>query len=127
MSNKTIIIFDSDVLFVELLNEILKETGFKIVSLDSSQDIIEEVTLCTPDIILIDSCISGYNAMKISNSLKRNYVLNNIPVILLGTSFDLSEITTRVGGDDFISKPFNIEEFEQKILMYSTFSSIESS
>ncbi|WP_394364270.1 response regulator [Chryseobacterium bernardetii] len=98
-----------------------------MVSLDSSQDIIEEVTLCTPDIILIDSCISGYNAMKISNSLKRNYVLNNIPVILLGTSFDLSEITTRVGGDDFISKPFNIEEFEQKILMYSTFSSIESS
>lgn len=126
MSKKTILIFDSNDLFVELLKVIFQETDFQIKSSDSSQDIIKKIRVCNPDIILVDTWISGNNAARISDCLKQESILNNIPIILIGTNFDISEITVKVGAEDFISKPFDIEELEQKMLKYCNFLSVES-
>jgi DNA-binding NtrC family response regulator len=125
MSKKTILIFDSEPSFIELLTVIFEESDYQIESSDSSQNIIRQINHHKPHVIIIDTWMSGNNAIQLTRLIRQDLYLNAMPVILMGTHYNLSIQAQKASADDFIPKPFNIEELEQKILKYSTNTSID--
>lgn len=118
MLKKTILLLEDDVILVELIDIIFQDYDFQIKSEQSSQDIISKVSLTRPDLIIMDSHISGDSAVITTNILKNHTHFCKIPVILMGTNFDIVKIAIAAGADNSISKPFNIDEFEKAVLEY---------
>ncbi len=118
MANKTILFLDNDSSLLELAHFIFQEYNYQIKPEQSSADIISKVSITMPDVILIDSHISGVQAIMTINILKHHSQFCKIPVILMGTDLDISKLALATKADDFIAKPFDLNEFEQKIFKY---------
>ena len=74
----------------------------------------------TPDLILLDIVMPVLSGFEIVSQLKSNLFTRNIPVIAvtgLANSSEQAKIKS-AGFDDYICKPFMIEEFENKLAKY---------
>lgn len=101
-----------------LLRQTLKALGeYEVVEAVDGQGAIDVFTKEKPDLIFMDVMmpgIDGYEATKVIKNMMGN---DYVPVIFLTalTSEDSLSTALKSGGDDFISKPFNIEILESKI------------
>lgn len=120
MPPKTILMVDSDVAFIELLKIIFDESDYHIESSNSSDDIIGQISLCHPAVILIDTWLHGSNAVKITNRIRQDLYLKELPVILMGTHSALSNQAQEASADDYLFKPFDIAQLEQMVFNYSS-------
>ncbi|MEM8831203.1 MAG: diguanylate cyclase [Cyanobacteria bacterium P01_G01_bin.19] len=107
-----ILIVDDCLDNVELLATILVNCGYKVLTSDRGTLAIEQAKNDTPDLILLDICMPELNGLEFCQILKEDPRTQNIPIIFLSA---LQETETKaqafkLGGDDYITKPFNIEE-----------------
>jgi len=75
---------------------------------------IKKINKTPPDIIISDVKMPKMNGIELCNSLKNDIKFNYIPIILLSDS-NTEKIKIDgldVGADAYISKPFNLKEFE---------------
>ncbi len=68
-----------------------------------------------PDILLVDYRISGIDGGSLFTQLKNNMRFKHIPVILMSGDIDIERISTLLGVNDFIAKPFNLDDLLNKI------------
>jgi cyclic di-GMP phosphodiesterase len=97
---------------LRLLGTMLKEKGYRIYVFPNGSLALKAAEQNPPDLILLDINMPGMNGYEVCKSLKANENLAEIPVIFvsaLNDSFDKLE-AFRVGGVDYISKPFQVEE-----------------
>ncbi len=97
---------------LRLLGTMLKEKGYRIYVFPNGNLALKAAEQNPPDLILLDINMPGMNGYEVCNKLKANENLADIPVIFvsaLNDSFDKLE-AFRVGGVDYISKPFQVEE-----------------
>ncbi|MDO9088482.1 MAG: SpoIIE family protein phosphatase [Anaerolineaceae bacterium] len=107
-----ILIVDDTPANIKLLSQILSSHGYKIrVALSGSQA-LTSVELARPDLILLDIKMPDMNGFEVCRQLKANSKSSQIPVIFISALNDLQDKLQgfHVGGLDYISKPFQIEE-----------------
>ena len=69
-----------------------------------------------PDIILMDIMMPGANDWENYQKIKENSTWKNIPVIFVSASSDtLAERIKNILGDDYIEKPYDIEDVKKRI------------
>ena len=73
-----------------------------------------------PDVVLTDYHIPGIDDCNILNQLKHNERLKHLPIILMSGDIDIKKIAIRLGVNDFISKPFNLDVLLNKIEMMTS-------
>ncbi len=117
LSNYTLLIVEDDIISVELVRNILSETGIKIFHAGTGLDAVKMVKKgFVPDIILMDMRLpemDGYEATRIIKELQPN-----IPIIAQ-TAFALTEDRQKclnAGCDEYITKPYGEEVFMKVLL-----------
>jgi DNA-binding response OmpR family regulator len=68
-----------------------------------------------PDLLLLDIWMSGQDGRDICRELKKRNNTKNIPVIMISASTDLARSAREAGADDFLEKPFNMNDLLKKI------------
>ncbi len=68
-----------------------------------------------PDLLLLDIWMSGWNGRDICMHLKQQEATKSLPVILFSANKDTAKIAKEAGADDFVTKPFNMNELLEKI------------
>lgn len=117
MSHKILILDDdSDILF--FCTYVFENMGFKVTSSTHCNDIIAQVELADPDMVLIDNWIPDIGGVKATQQLKASEDLKDIPVILFSANSNLSELAEEAGADDYLRKPFDLDELEDLALKY---------
>jgi len=107
-----ILIADDNPENIKILSKILQKSNYKVRVAVNGVQVIESVEAEPPDLILMDiqmPKMDGYQASKILKE-KENY--KNIPIIFvsaMSVAFNKVE-AFKVGGSDYITKPFQIEE-----------------
>jgi DNA-binding response OmpR family regulator len=119
MDTKTVLICDDDEGIVDVATIILKDAGFRVVPVTSSLAVIDTVKNVKPDIILLDLWMPDLSGEELTVKLKKDPTTSSIPVILVSASRDTENIATRSGANDFIKKPFDIDELEQYVRKYT--------
>jgi len=119
MDTKTVLICDDDEGIVDVATIILRDAGFKVVPVTSSLAVIETVRSVKPDVILLDLWMPDISGEELTIQLKKNPETTTIPVILVSASRDTENIATKSGANDFIKKPFDIDELEQYVRKYT--------
>jgi CheY-like chemotaxis protein len=59
--------------------------------------------------------MSGTDGRDVCKKLKQNDLTKNIPVIMVSASRDIERSAINAGADDFLAKPFEMNDLLQKI------------
>jgi two-component system, OmpR family, response regulator len=112
-----VLLLEDDVALSDLLNEHLEDKSYEVVLCTNGQDALEALIDQKFDIALLDintPIISGIEVLKTI----RNEYKNNTPAIILTAYQDTKHLKESFenGVDDYIKKPFDLEELDQRIL-----------
>lgn len=107
---------DSDILF--FCRYVLEDMNFEVVASNHCNDIISQVEAAQPDLILIDNWIPDIGGVKATQQLKASEQFKHIPVILFSANSNLVELAKEAGADDYLKKPFDLEELEKLAAKY---------
>lgn len=114
--DKILIVDDSETNLV-LLEAILEDDGFEVITAFSARDAEEILKNDIPDIILLDLLMPNENGFDFLRKLKAGSEYNQIPVIIV-TAFANDEnkfIAKDLGAEDMIEKPIDIPVFLEKV------------
>jgi len=116
---KKVLIVDDEKNFVKLLRFNLEEKGFECLEAYDGKAALEQAFENRPDLILLDLLLPEMTGIEVCAELKKNFFTSHIPVIMITVKQDPHDkvLAFEQGVDDFISKPFQIEEFGARINM----------
>lgn len=108
MEKRPILTIDDDPITCELIDAILTEAGFEVLSAPDGPSGIERARMARPGTIILDLMLPGLDGIAVCQRLKHDPVLLNIPVIAITASSELkwSEEAFYAGAEFFLSKPF---------------------
>jgi putative two-component system response regulator len=114
---KTILIVDDTPENLRVLLELLKQQGYKARAVPNGRLALQAAANEPPDLILLDIMMPEMDGYEVCRCLKRDEKLREIPVIFLSA---LGETLDKVrafdvGGVDYITKPFQIEEVRARV------------
>lgn len=109
-----ILIVDDDKDIRELLNEVLKTNGYETTTMSNGTDTLNDLKINTYDLILLDIMLPDISGIEIVEKV-RNEVSCPIIFISAKSSLDDKLLGFKQGGDDYITKPFIIEELLARV------------
>ncbi|WP_392535109.1 ATP-binding protein [Nostoc sp. C117] len=112
-----ILVIDDTPENLNLLSAMLTEQGYKVRSVTKGSTGLRGANAVPPDLILLDVNMPEMNGYEVCQNLKANDRTREIPVIFISALGDvLDKIKAfAVGGVDYITKPFQIEEVLARI------------
>lgn len=113
---RKVLVVDDDEGILDALSAILEFEGYKVEVEDSAENVIERAKRVSPNIILLDLLLAdGESGDKLVTLLKRDRATQKIPIIMISAHPKAEEQAKVAGADDFIAKPFDIDELLSKI------------
>lgn len=109
-----ILIVEDDPGIVDFVELELKHEGFETVVAKTGREGLEKVEQEKPDMVLLDIMLPEMNGLEVLRRIRKD---SNIPVILeTARGETLDKINgLNSGADDYIAKPFDIEELLARI------------
>lgn len=117
MDKKLIFVVDDDVEIRKLLLDVLEGEDYRVETISDGIKLFERLKTLHPDLILLDLMMSWIDGLDICSSIKKNNAFKDIPVIFI-TAYKSDEIEKQMQDslvDDYIFKPFKIEDLFSKI------------
>ncbi len=114
---KRILVIDDLQENVSVIREKLEQEGFDVNASFDGKTGIKKALTDSPDLILCDVKMPEMSGFEVMNILKDNPGTATIPFIFLSgksSEFDIRE-GMRLGADDFLVKPFNLDELIKAI------------
>ncbi|MCK4979046.1 MAG: response regulator [Candidatus Delongbacteria bacterium] len=120
MKKKTlgnILIVDDELINGTIVGEILKLHNFEYIQIDDGSKILETLDKDKIDLILLDITMPKINGFEVCKMVKSDDRFSDIPVIFLTSNKEKESIIKGfyVGGQDFITKPYNQKELIARI------------
>jgi two-component system OmpR family response regulator len=106
----TVLVVDDEPNILELLSAALRLSGFTVVSADTGAAAVSAAREHRPDIVVLDVMLPDFDGFEVARMLRG--VHERLPVLFL-TARDAVEdriAGLTVGGDDYVTKPFSLEE-----------------
>lgn len=117
---KKILIVDDEQDIVESLKFILEANNYTCYCAYNGEDGLRLAKELIPDLIILDVMMPKINGYKISRLLKFDSKYKNIPIIMVTARSQDGDklIGEETGADEYITKPFEIEELVNKVNNY---------
>lgn len=112
-----ILIVDDTPENLQVLSATLSESGYKVRGVINGKMAVRAARSAPPDLILLDIRMPDTNGYEVCEELKADSQTSKIPVIFISA---LDEVLDKVkafqvGGEDYITKPFQVEEVVARV------------
>lgn len=112
---KKILVLDDNLDILDIVTQVLNYESFDVITISESVNFIEVASNELPDLVLLDYRLGDGNGGELCQQIKSNPKLSHIPVILF-TACVLKRMEIKeIGCDAVINKPFDLEDFVEKI------------
>lgn len=117
MVTNRILVVDDTPESLQFLSAVLVEQGYSVKCVKSGSMALIAAQAAPPDLILLDIRMPDMSGYEVCHRLKANQKTCEIPIIFLSALDDMPDKVTafQVGGADYITKPFQIEEILVRI------------
>ncbi len=117
MQNKKVVIIDNDRNYIAPLANGLKQAGIKVLLCDENRDVLEFVRQAKPDLIISEVHLDSIDSHEFFKRLKSLPEFKYTPFVFMSSQKNVDERIKNIelGVDDFIPKPFHIEETVSRI------------
>ncbi len=107
-----ILIVDDTLENIRFLSDFLSTQGYQVRKALNGQGALMAANALPPDLILLDINMPGIGGYEVCEKLKADLKTCSIPIIFLSAGNDISDKVKafQVGGVDYITKPFQLEE-----------------
>ena len=110
MNKKKILVAEDDKAIVDVVKIILENEGYDVLTANQGEHVFKIVEEHSPDMILLDIWLFGEDGGEIAKTLKGKAHLQHIPLVMMSANNETEKITKESGADDFLLKPFNIDD-----------------
>jgi two-component system OmpR family response regulator len=111
----TILVVDDEESLTEMVSAALRFAGYDVSTAGDGFEALRNVKARTPDLIVLDVNMPELDGFEVCRRLRRDRV--GVPVIFLTARDDIDDLRVgfRQGGDDYLTKPFSLEELGLRI------------
>ncbi|MBK9927163.1 MAG: response regulator transcription factor [Anaerolineales bacterium] len=112
-----VMVIDDDEDFTHLYKTALDATGFEASVVNQSTVAIEMAYLVQPDIFVIDLMMPDIDGFQLCRMLRADTHFTRTPIIIVTalTDEDSKQIAIGAGANDYLTKPFHIDELKARI------------
>jgi DNA-binding response OmpR family regulator len=116
MDKKTmILVLDDDPDIGTMIKMMLEYKGYTVTVTDRAEQAEQALRNNHIDLIIMDMLLSGVNGTDLCADLKKDSSTSHIPVMMISAHPNAKEICLQAGADEFISKPFDMQDILLKI------------
>lgn len=115
MSEATIVVVDDEPNILDLLAASLRFAGFEVHTAADGHQALRTIESVGPDIVLLDVMLPDLDGFTVARRLRERG--QPVPIIFLTARDDTADKIQglTVGGDDYVTKPFSLEEVVARI------------
>ncbi|MFC0265439.1 response regulator transcription factor [Alloscardovia macacae] len=110
-----LVVVDDEPSIRELLSASLRFSGFDVVTASNGTEAIETIVSTNPDLIIMDVMMPDIDGFTVTSRIRQEGI--DAPVLFLTARDDTQDkvMGLTVGGDDYVTKPFSLEEVVARI------------
>ncbi len=116
--SKTVLCIEDEPGVIELIRLILERRGLNVVGAESGPDGLSAIRKLHPRLVLLDLMLPGMDGWEVYRRMKADAAMKNIPVIVVtAKAANIDEMLARYIAkvDDYIKKPFALQELVEKV------------
>lgn len=98
----------------EAVQAMLEFAGYEVITSTDCRELLE-MRANQPDLLLLDIKMCGTDGANICKQLKADKRTRGLPVIMVSATRDVETTARAAGADDFLAKPFEMDELLAKI------------
>lgn len=112
MPNVRILIIEDDVCILENMAELLELEGYRVITASNGRDGLKKIKDHIPDLIICDLLMPKMDGLTLLQILGNHAELKKIPFIFSSAKSEKKDIKKGLdsGADDFLVKPFELED-----------------
>ncbi len=110
-----VLVVDDEPNIADVISMALRYQGFEVTSASTGSEALAAVKTFRPQLILLDVMLPDMEGFEVARRLSAEH--ERVPIIFL-TARDATEDKVRgltVGGDDYVTKPFSLEELIARV------------
>jgi DNA-binding response OmpR family regulator len=112
---KTILLAEDEPALGQIVKESLESSGFNVVLCENGVLALEQYHTAMPDILVLDIMMPLKDGFSLAKELRKSN--KTIPIIFLSAKSQTKDVVEgfELGGNDYLKKPFSIEELIVRI------------
>lgn len=117
MSKSRILVVEDDLDISNMLKIYFDSQGYEVLVAARGQDALDTCRHNIPNIIVLDIMLPDIDGYKVCRRLRSNLRTSHIPILFLTQRDERSDKIAglELGADDYITKPFDIEELRWRV------------
>ena len=118
MAFQTILVVDDEPHIVEVVQDYLKQAGYRVLTARDGQTALTLARHEHPDLIILDLMLpGGPDGLDVCRRLRQDPGLADVPIIMLTARSEETDrlIGLELGADDYITKPFSPREVVARV------------
>jgi two-component system OmpR family response regulator len=114
-TKRRVLVVDDEDNVTHLVSSALRFDGFETVTADNGPDALSRVAESNPDLVVLDVMMPGMDGLGVLQNLRA--AGSHVPVIFLTARDTASDriVGLRSGADDYVVKPFSVEELLARV------------
>ena len=113
----TILVVDDNRDNVEILRAFLESRGYRVASAEDGKSALAKVEEVQPNLVLLDVMMPGMDGWQVCRTIKNHPDLGGTKVVMVTAKGDFEDKFEgmRSGADDYVVKPVDLGELEEKV------------
>jgi len=113
----SILIIEDDLDVADMLNAYFRIQGYQVTTVNWGRDAIRACEAYLPNLIISDIKLPDLDGFEVARRLRTSRRTSNIPIIFLTEKTEREDKLTglELGADDYITKPFDIQELRLRV------------
>lgn len=114
---KKILVIEDDVSLKEILEDVLAEKGYDVVSAKDGMEGLRKVYVELPDLVILDIMIPQLYGLEVCKRLKKDPTTCGVPIIFLTAKDQVMDklLGIESGAEIYLTKPFDMDVLLAKI------------
>ena len=115
MSKGHVLVVDDEVAITDLITEVLSIAGYQVTTSSDGLDALNQIRRSKFDLILLDVNLPKVDGFAVLEKIRKGAPTQ--PIIMISARIDKDDVTRglRLGADDYVRKPFSVEELVLRI------------
>lgn len=115
MSKPKILYVEDEIFLAKIVSETLQSRGYDVILENSGGRAVEKFEASKPDVCVLDVMLPQKDGFAIADEIREKD--GNVPIIFLTAKSEVSDVVAgfKIGGNDYIRKPFSMEELIVRI------------
>jgi two-component system, OmpR family, alkaline phosphatase synthesis response regulator PhoP len=118
MTYQTILVVDDEPRIVEVVQDYLKQAGYRVSVAQNGQTALTVARHERPDLVVLDLMLpGGMDGLEVCRRLRQDATLADVPIIMLTARVEETDriVGLELGADDYVTKPFSPREVVARV------------